>query len=400
MNNKDEVMVYWEKQGNDRMCALHCLNSLFQGPYIDELFLSNIAHEIDELESRLLSHESTLNKNKDKKISQNVSDDGFFSIMVLQECLQRMGYSCLPAANPRVQDYIFYPTSSCGYIVNSSEHWLTIRCVKGKWYNLDSLKFCPAILDYFDVSKLLQDYIFSGKSVFIVQKILNEAESKSIPLPDPDPFIRPIKEMDKQKYYLSYLDIKRLFANQQVEEEKQVKLAQMSDESSPKNFLYSKRSTEHIWPTTGGNILKPTMDSDGIIEDFNEEDQDLEKAIKESAIEFATNIKLPEEPSVDEENVIQIRIRTKSGNSLIRRFKKENSCKYLFLWIEYEMALKGTPIQKKEYSLISQYPYLKLSKLDENSVQISRSRSDETVSDFPNFNTIGIIENSLLLLDL
>ena len=29
--------VYWEKQGSDRLCGVHCLNSLLQGPFFDEV---------------------------------------------------------------------------------------------------------------------------------------------------------------------------------------------------------------------------------------------------------------------------------------------------------------------------------------------------------------------------
>ena len=29
--------VYWEKQGTDRLCGVHCINSLLQGPFYDEV---------------------------------------------------------------------------------------------------------------------------------------------------------------------------------------------------------------------------------------------------------------------------------------------------------------------------------------------------------------------------
>ena len=29
--------IYWEKQGTDRLCAVHCLNSLLQGPLYTEV---------------------------------------------------------------------------------------------------------------------------------------------------------------------------------------------------------------------------------------------------------------------------------------------------------------------------------------------------------------------------
>lgn len=45
--------VYFEKQSNDRLCGLHCLNSLVQSPLFDVIQLSEIAQGLDELEKKL-----------------------------------------------------------------------------------------------------------------------------------------------------------------------------------------------------------------------------------------------------------------------------------------------------------------------------------------------------------
>ncbi|KAH8740512.1 N-terminal machado-Joseph disease protein like domain [Cryptosporidium ryanae] len=398
-NSKDDFIVYWEKQGNDRMCALHCINSILQGPYVDEFQLSKIAREIDELESRLLK-EDTKNSVMGKGASQNVSDDGFFSIMVLQECLQRMGYSCIPAANPNVQDLIFYPTSSCGYIINSSEHWTSIRCVGGKWFNLDSLKPGPIILDYQVVSKELQQFIFSGKSVFVVQRNPNESGNNT--LPDPDPFLRPINSGDKQRYYLTLSEIDELFRIKRDEDEKEAKFACMSsgDNDFSRNFINQKK--EHIWPTTKGNTLKPEATNNyGGIGNSQENDPELERAIRESSIEFASKISLPEEPDIGNKEAVQIRVRTKIGKSFTRRFEKSQACSLLFLWIEHEMALYGNPIiQGTIYSLISQFPNYRLTKNSNGIVEVSDSSGNSKLLNSPSLNDIGIVENSLLLLDI
>lgn len=396
MNTKGDFLVYWEKQGNDRMCALHCLNSLLQGPYFDEALLSKIAYEIDDMERRLLEKSNPTIKTISDNSSNNASYDGFFSIMVLQECLQRYGYSCIPAANPRVQDYILYPSSCCGYIINSSEHWTSVRCVKGKWFNLDSLKAAPIHIDYFEVSRYLQEIMFSGKSVFVVQKIQNETDSNSIPLPDPDPFLRPIKNNGKQRFYLSASEIENLVLERQKEENK---MTQIDDDSSNKNFMYSKKPIEYTWPTSAGNVLQSSntvRPPDEIIS----EDKELEEALRESAIEFAKSAHLPDEPSVDDVDSIQIRIRSKAGSSFVRRFYKTDSCKYLFSWIEYEMALLGDPIQNRSYSFVSQFPYLRVSKFDDNSIKISKSDIDDIILNSPSFSDIGIHQNTLLLLNL
>ena len=35
--------VYFEKQGEDMLCGLHCINAMLQGPIFDEVSLSQIA---------------------------------------------------------------------------------------------------------------------------------------------------------------------------------------------------------------------------------------------------------------------------------------------------------------------------------------------------------------------
>lgn len=46
--------IYFEKQGRDMMCGVHCINSLLQGPYFDEVTMSKIALQLDEKERQLM----------------------------------------------------------------------------------------------------------------------------------------------------------------------------------------------------------------------------------------------------------------------------------------------------------------------------------------------------------
>ena len=43
MVTNPDHLVYFEKQGNDLMCGLHCINALLQGPIFDEVSMSDIA---------------------------------------------------------------------------------------------------------------------------------------------------------------------------------------------------------------------------------------------------------------------------------------------------------------------------------------------------------------------
>ena len=60
-DNKFDYKVYWEKQGVDSLCGVHCINSLLQGklsshsgPFYDEVKLSEIALNLDKQEEELM----------------------------------------------------------------------------------------------------------------------------------------------------------------------------------------------------------------------------------------------------------------------------------------------------------------------------------------------------------
>ena len=51
--NFSRKLIYFEKQSNDRLCGVHCLNSLLQGPYFDPVTLSEIGLRLDQMENEL-----------------------------------------------------------------------------------------------------------------------------------------------------------------------------------------------------------------------------------------------------------------------------------------------------------------------------------------------------------
>jgi ataxin-3 len=54
-NEPSKRPVYFEKQSNDRLCGVHCLNALLQGPFVDPIMLSEIGLKLDEMENNLYS---------------------------------------------------------------------------------------------------------------------------------------------------------------------------------------------------------------------------------------------------------------------------------------------------------------------------------------------------------
>ena len=58
MFNQNKNLVYFEKQGQDMLCGLHCINVLLQGPMFDEVQLAAIAIQLDQEEQALLDEET------------------------------------------------------------------------------------------------------------------------------------------------------------------------------------------------------------------------------------------------------------------------------------------------------------------------------------------------------
>jgi len=61
--NSTTQLVYFEKQGNDLMCGLHCINALLQAPIFDEVSMSEIARQLDEEERALFGGEAVTGGN-------------------------------------------------------------------------------------------------------------------------------------------------------------------------------------------------------------------------------------------------------------------------------------------------------------------------------------------------
>ncbi len=54
-------LVYFEKQKNDRLCGLHALNSLMQGPFFDVGQLTEIGLNLNEMERQIMGSSTNVN---------------------------------------------------------------------------------------------------------------------------------------------------------------------------------------------------------------------------------------------------------------------------------------------------------------------------------------------------
>jgi ataxin-3 len=93
--------IYHEKQVAS-LCGVHCLNTLLQANAFNAIDLSQIAQELDRREREVLAEGGMSSKDYLAFVagdSQNVSDEGNFSIQVLSEALKVYNISCVPINN-------------------------------------------------------------------------------------------------------------------------------------------------------------------------------------------------------------------------------------------------------------------------------------------------------------
>ena len=74
-------MLYHEVQ-ESKLCAVHCVNTVLQGPFFSEFDLAALASDLDRKERQMMLGGSTTGDFLSEE-SHNVSLDGDFSIQVL-----------------------------------------------------------------------------------------------------------------------------------------------------------------------------------------------------------------------------------------------------------------------------------------------------------------------------
>ncbi|EFC44584.1 predicted protein, partial [Naegleria gruberi] len=151
------------EQQEARLCAMHALNNLLQGSYFSEVDLMELARQLDQKERSLL-------EGNDSKSSQNVSDEGDFSIGVIQAALEVWGLTTIPIGHPSITLYTREnPWSENAYICNHREHWFVFRKFGNHWFNLNSTLDEPEYLSQTYISLFIEQLKQEGYSIFAVR---------------------------------------------------------------------------------------------------------------------------------------------------------------------------------------------------------------------------------------
>eukprot|EP00249_Psilotum_nudum_P010364 c22494_g1_i3 orf=235-648(+) len=132
------VMLYHEVQ-ESKLCAVHCVNTVLQGPFFSELDLAAMAADLDSAERQMMM-ESGINTVDYWRFmvegSSNVAPDGNFSIQVLEKALEVWDLRVIPLESPEAHDARTDPQREDAFICHLHDHWFTIRKVVGECYKL------------------------------------------------------------------------------------------------------------------------------------------------------------------------------------------------------------------------------------------------------------------------
>ncbi|XP_076931776.1 ataxin-3 homolog [Bidens hawaiensis] len=153
-------MLYHEVQ-ESKLCAVHCVNTVLQGPFFSEIDLAAVASDLDRREHQMMQQVS--------QESFNVSMDGDFSIQVLQKALEVWDLQVIPLHSPVAEPAQVDPELENAFICHLQDHWFCIRKVNGEWYNFDSLYAAPEHLSKFYLSAYLDTLKGFGWSIFLVR---------------------------------------------------------------------------------------------------------------------------------------------------------------------------------------------------------------------------------------
>ncbi|XP_038904645.1 ataxin-3 homolog [Benincasa hispida] len=160
-------MLYHEVQ-ESKLCAVHCVNTVLQGPFFSEFDLAALASDLDRKERQMMLSGSTTGDFLSEE-SHNVSLDGDFSIQVLQKALEVWDLQVIPLNSPVAEPAQIDPELENAFICHLQDHWFCIRKVNGEWYNFDSLYAAPQHLSKFYLSAYLDSLKGFGWSIFIVR---------------------------------------------------------------------------------------------------------------------------------------------------------------------------------------------------------------------------------------
>lgn len=291
--------IYFEKQKEDRLCGLHCLNSLLQGPFFDVSQLSDIALELDKKESLLLN----------KQTHSNVDVDGNYNVQVLTEALKLHGVTIKTIRKDKLDVLITTNYDKIeAFIFNSSTHWFAIRRIQNVWYDLNSTNKAPLIISDFFLSAFILGTQDIGYTNFLVENLP--------PLPDEEYYL----ELQPYQYLFTIEELQKLKKNE--DDQRKARDNKDKDKEVDKD-IKEKEEDGKFKAFTGKGIS--LSDHKNHVNDFEDlDDPELKQAMEMSLNIFIQDLekKLPVLDSNKEVFTINFRF---NEISFMRGFNSDNT---------------------------------------------------------------------------
>lgn len=313
-----DLRVYFEKQGSDRLCGVHCLNALVQGPVYTQVDLNKYASEIEKQEAALLAADPskpkpprsmTIASLSNQPKSEHQDATGYFSLPVLEKSLMtKYGISVQNAARRDIIQQINREglEGHEGFVIHLRDHWFAARAIPNpqytgvrEWFFLDSLKPGPQPVTENELWGTLQGIIQSGGNVFILSggKLPACQTSSSKPL-----------ILKSHQYCFSREEVKKRLNGDLSEPSRETK-KQVTDWSSLGQAQTLGSSVNTVKPVNQNN---PPINP------------------------LALPPLKPEPPSTEPaSNVSIVAVRDASGQRHIRRFLLVDTLSELFAWIDW-----------------------------------------------------------------
>lgn len=166
-------MILYHEVQESKLCGVHCVNTVLQGPFFSELDLAAMAADLDKREMQMVMGSDSGAPSDYARImgedSSNVSLDGNFSIQVLAKALDIWDLKVTSLDAHEAQAAKTNPQQEVAFICHLQDHWFTIRKVGDQWYNFNSLYPAPEHLSNFYLSAFLGSLQSEGWSIFVVR---------------------------------------------------------------------------------------------------------------------------------------------------------------------------------------------------------------------------------------
>lgn len=315
----NDVWIYHERQ-EALLCGQHALNNLTQSKVFSVGELSEIAHQLDQMELTVYAQNNEGGVRSKEYLerlregSTNVDAQGNFSIQVLKAALQSKYGISLPHLSE--QDLLSGKdiTDFEGFICHKSDHWFTIRKIADRFWNLNSILELPVPVSHFKLATEMEKWKTEGYTIFCVPHGLPPAGKKNGTGPEWHCMAQLLRGTSSRDPWENVGSGMRL------------------DGAS----------------TTGSTAVAAS--SVGVIEGLTEEEQlqlalqaSLEPPPKMSKVvsDDFSNVVVPDEPAAGTPDAVRIQFRLPEGRR-VRRFRESDTVSAVYAYVQQECA--GRPV--------------------------------------------------------